>query len=130
MVPFVALVLFGIVATVIATIKRKIPLVQFVCISFIIVLCFVVYTQVTIFVVPPTEEIPEGSTLIISRLHYFKDKTGFIDSVDAVSKRTQGNVSPFFRQVISQTVFESTKIYMRLPYSRFLYSISTIQLPT
>lgn len=102
MVPIVALVLFVIVATVIATIKRKISIVEFACILFIyflIVLCFVVYTH--IFLLPPTEISPEGHTLIISRLHYFKDKTGFIDSVDAVSKRTQGNVSSFFQQVIS-----------------------------
>jgi predicted PurR-regulated permease PerM len=120
MVPLVAFVLFVIVATVIATIKRKISIVEFVCIAFIyflIVLCLVVYAH--IFVPPPTEIISEGRTLIISRLHYFKDNTGFIDSVDVVSKRTKGNVSPFFQQVISQTVFESTKVYVRLPCSRF-----------
>ena len=129
MVPFVALVLFGVVATVIATIKRRISIVQFVCISVIVALCFVFYTQVTIFAISPTEEVPRGSTLIISRLRYFEDKTGFIDSVDAVCKRTQGTSSSFCQQVISKSVSDNTKIYMRLPYSRFLYSISTIPWP-
>ena len=129
MLPLVALVLFGLVAVIVAAVKRKISIVQFICISVIVVLCFVFYTQVTIFTIPPTEEVLQGSTLIISRLRYFEDKTGFIDSVDAVCKRTQGTVSPFCQQVISKSVSENTKIYMRLPYSRFFYSISTIPWP-
>lgn len=129
MLPVVALVIFVLVAVIVAAVKRKISIVQFVSISVIVALCFVFYTQVTIFTIPPTEEVPQGSTLIISRLRYFEDKTGFIDSVDAVCKRTQGTVSSFCNQLISKSVSENTKIYMRLPYSRFFYSISTIPWP-
>ena len=129
MLPVVAIVIFGLAAGIVAAVKRKISIVQFVSISVIVALCFVFYAQVTIFTIPPTEEVPQGSTLIISRLRYFEDKTGFIDSVDAVCKRTQGTVSSFCNQLISKSVSENTNIYMRLPYSRFLYSISTIPWP-
>jgi hypothetical protein len=129
MLPVVALVLFGLIAVIVAAVKRKISIVQFVSISVIVAFCFVFYAQITILTVPPTEEVPQGSTLIISRLRYFEDKTGFIDTVDAVCKRTQGTSSSFCQQVISNSVSDNTKIYMRLPYSRFLYSISTIPWP-
>ena len=129
MVLVVALVLFGIVAVIIATIKGRVSIGLFVCISIIVVLCSVSYTHSTILVVPPTEEVPEGRTLIIPRLHFFQDKTDFIDSVDAVCKRTHGNVGSFCQQVILKAVSENTKPYVRLPYSRLLHFASTIHCP-
>lgn len=126
MVLFAAIVLFGIVAVIIATIKGRISIGVFACISIIVVLCFVSYTHSTILVVPPTKEVPKGRTLIIPRLNFFQHKTDFIDSVDAVCKRTHGNVGSFCQQVILTAVSENTKPYVRLPYSRLLHFASTI----
>lgn len=129
MVLFVALVLFGIVAVIILSIKGRIAIGLFICISIIVVLCSVSYTHSTILVVPPTEEVPEGRTLIIPRLHFFQHKTDFIDSVDAVCKRTHGSVGSFCQQVILKAVSENTKPSVRLPYSRILHFVSTIHWP-
>lgn len=78
-------------------------------------------TQITIFVVPPIGAIPEGRTIIIARLN----KTNFIDSPDAMCERIQGGVSLLCRGMILGAVADKTKIYARLPYSDFLYQIST-----
>ncbi len=125
MVLVVALVLIGIVAVIIATIKGRISIGMFACISIIVAICFVSYAHSTILVVPPTEEVPEGRTLIIPRLQFFQHKTDFIDSADAVCKRMHGNVNPFCQQVIVKAVSENIKPYLHLPYSRLLHFAST-----
>lgn len=84
-------------------------------------LCLVVYTQITIFVVPPIGAVPEGRTVIMLRLN----KTNFIDSPDAMCERIQGGVSLLCRGMIMARVVEATTIIARLPYSRTLYLIST-----
>lgn len=81
----------------------------------------VVYTQITIFIVPPIGIIPEGKTLIITRL----DKTEFIDSPDGMCKRIQGRVNLICRGMVMVAVIEKSKILFRLPYSSWLYVIST-----
>lgn len=81
----------------------------------------VFYTQFTIFVVPPIGAVPEGKTLIISRLN----KTKFVDSSDAMCERTQGGVSLLCRGILLGAVVEKATIYFRLPYSERLYLIST-----
>lgn len=83
--------------------------------------CLVFYTQFTIFVVPPIGALPEGKTLIITRLN----KTNFIDSPDAMCDRLQGGVSLLCRGVVLGAVAEKATIYARLPYSEWLYLIST-----
>lgn len=83
--------------------------------------CAVFYTQFTIFVIQPIGAVPEGRTLIISRLN----KTNFIDSADAMCERLQGGVSLFGRMAVMGAVMDKAKIYARLPYSSLLYSIST-----
>lgn len=79
------------------------------------------YTQITIFVVPPIGAIPEGKTMIIARL----DKTKFVDSPDAMCERIQGGVSLLCRGVSLAAVAKNSTILMRLPYSSWLYLIST-----
>ena len=55
----------------------------------IAVLMVLIYTQITIFVIPPIGAVPEGKTIIITRLN----KTEFIDSPDGMCERIQGGVS-------------------------------------
>jgi hypothetical protein len=129
MVLFVALVLFGIVAVIILSIKGRIAIGLLVCWAVSIIILFVFFTQVTIFVIPPTADYPQGSTLIISRLRYFNYKTSFVDSVERVCRRTQGNVTPFCLEVTSRAVSENSRPYMYLPYIRLLHVISSIDSP-
>lgn len=86
-----------------------------------VALMVVIYTQVTIFVVPPIGALPEGKTVIITRLN----KTEFIDSPDAMCERIQGGVSLLCRGIIMGAVVEKSTILLRLPYSSWLYGIST-----
>ena len=97
--------------------KQK-KVVVLVIISVMIVL---VYTQLTLFVIPPIGALPEGRTVIITRLN----KTEFIDSPDAMCERIQGGVSLLCRGMIMGAVAEKATILVRLPYSSWLYSIST-----
>lgn len=80
-----------------------------------------VYTQITIFVVPPIGAVPEGRTIVMLRLN----KTKFIDSADAMCERIQGSVSLLCRGLTMAAVVKNTTILARLPYSRSLYLIST-----
>jgi hypothetical protein len=84
-------------------------------------LIVVIYTQITIFVIPPIGALPEGKTVIITRLN----KTEFIDSPDGMCERIQGGVSLLCRGMIMGAVMENSTILLRLPYSSWLYSIST-----
>lgn len=84
-------------------------------------LLLVIYTQITIFVVPPIGAVPEGRTVIMLRLN----KTNFIDSPDAMCDRIQGGVSLLCRGMVMARVVEATTILARLPYSQSLYLIST-----
>lgn len=87
----------------------------------VIAILAVIYTQFAIFVIQPIGAIPEGRTLIISRLN----KMNFIDSADAMCDRAQGGVNLLCRGVILGAVGKNATVYMRLPYSDTLYSIST-----
>jgi len=81
----------------------------------------VTYTQVTIFVIPPIGALPEGRTVIITRLN----KTEFVDSADAMCERIQGGVSLLCRGMVMGAVLDKATILARLPYSSWLYSVST-----
>lgn len=85
------------------------------------IIAIAVYTQITIFVVPPIGAVPEGRTVIMLRLN----KTKFIDSADAICERIQGSVSLLCRGMTMAGVVNNTKIIARLPYSEWLYLIST-----
>ncbi|QEY70481.1 hypothetical protein [Pseudomonas denitrificans (nom. rej.)] len=87
----------------------------------VVILAIAIYTQITIFVVPPIGAVPEGRTVIMLRLN----KTEFIDSADAMCERIQGGVSLLCRGITMAAVVNNTKILARLPYSRSLYLIST-----
>lgn len=80
-----------------------------------------IYTQITLFVVPPIGAIPEGRIVIMLRLN----KTNFVDSPDAMCERVQGGVSLLCRGLIMAGVVNNTTIIARLPYSDWLYLIST-----
>lgn len=86
-----------------------------------ILLIVVIYTQLTIFVVSPIGAVPEGKTIIISRLN----KTNFIDSADAMCERIQGGVNLLCRAMVIGAVLDKSQIYLRLPYMKWLYLIST-----
>ena len=85
------------------------------------ILGIIIYTQLTLFVVPPIGALPSGKTVVILRLN----KTNFIDSPDAMCERIQGGVSLLCRGTVLSGVLEKTGILMRLPYSETLYLIST-----
>lgn len=87
----------------------------------IAVLCLVVYTQITIFAVPPIGAVPEGRTVIMLRLN----KTNFIDSADAMCVRIQGYVNLLCRGMTMGAVVNATTIIARLPYSETIYNMST-----
>ena len=78
------------------------------------------YTN-TIFVVPPIGALPEGKTVVMTCLN----KTEFIDSPDAMCERIQGGVSSLCRGMIVGAFVEKFIILRRLPYSSWLYGIST-----
>ncbi|MNQ62275.1 hypothetical protein D3C85_766150 [compost metagenome] len=84
-------------------------------------LLIAVYTQITLFVVPPIGAVPEGRTVVMLRLN----KTNFVDSPDAMCDRMQGGVSLLCRGMTMAAVVEKTRIIARLPYSDGLYLIST-----
>ena len=85
------------------------------------VVLIVGYTQLTLFVVPPIGALPEGRTVVIMRLN----KTEFIDSPDAMCERIQGGVSLLCRGMVMGAVMKNATILAKLPYSSWLYSVST-----
>jgi hypothetical protein len=74
-------------------------------------------SQVTIFVIQPLGMLPEGKTLVISRM----SNTKFIDSADAICKRAQGGVSLFCRIGALGGTLKNAHVYARLPYIHWLY---------
>jgi hypothetical protein len=87
----------------------------------LLVLGVVIYTQFTLFVIPPIGAIPEGRTVVILRLN----KTEFVDSPDAMCERIQGGVSILCRAMVLGAVGEKGTRIVSLPYSHTLYLIST-----
>jgi hypothetical protein len=78
-------------------------------------------TQLTLFIVPPIGALPEGKTVIIARLN----GTEFIDSPDAMCERIHGGVSLLCRGMVMGAVLDEATILARMPYSAWLYGIST-----
>ena len=76
---------------------------------------------VTVFVVQPIGAVPEGRTLIITRLTTLK----FIDSADAWCEREVGYVNLLCRMGTLGRVGEKATVIARLPYSETLYKFST-----
>jgi hypothetical protein len=82
---------------------KKILIVALVAVA---VLLVVGYSQLNIFVVQPIGAVPEGKTLIISRLN----KTEFVDSADAMCERLQGGVSLMCRGLMLGAVVGSRPV--------------------
>ena len=76
---------------------------------------------VTIFVVQPIGAVPEGRTLVITRLNTMH----FIDSADGWCERQTGRVNLLCRAGVVGRVADQATILARLPYSETLYKIST-----
>lgn len=87
----------------------------------VMIVGLLIYTQLTIFVVSPIGALPEGKAVVMLR----GQKMAFIDSADALCERTQGGVSLMCRGLALGAIGKNATILMRLPYSSFLYSIST-----
>lgn len=87
----------------------------------IAILIIVFCTQITFFVVQPIGAVPEGKTLLMLRMK----KTKFIDSADAICAREMNGVSLLCRGMTMATIVDKGTILVRLPYSEFLYGIST-----
>ncbi|MGB8436578.1 MAG: hypothetical protein WCE38_20210 [Burkholderiales bacterium] len=98
--------------------KKGVALVALVIVAVGIVL---VATQISIFVIRPIGAVPEGRTLIISRLNNGR----FIDSPDAMCDRIQGGVSLLCRGMVLAAVAKNATVFVRLPYSESLYLVST-----
>ena len=86
-----------------------------------LIISIVLFSQITIFTIQPIGALPEGKTLIILRLN----KTKFIDSADAICEREMGSVNLFCRAAMMGAVAEKSTILLKLPYSEFLYTLST-----
>ena len=87
----------------------------------IAILTIVFCTQVTFFVVQPIGAVPEGKTLLMLRMN----KTKFIDSADAICAREMSGVSLLCRGMTMAAIINKGTVLVRLPYSEFLYGIST-----
>lgn len=86
-----------------------------------VIILIVTYSQITLFVVQPIGAVPTGKTLVILRLN----KTNFIDSADAMCVRETGSLNLLCRGMMMSAVVNKSTILMKLPYSKFLYEIST-----
>lgn len=93
-------------------------LITLIVLAIIGILC---YTQLTLFVIQPMGVVPEGKTLLILR----GPKTQFIDSADAMCERMPGGVNILCRIGILGAVASNATVLARLPYSSWLYHIST-----
>lgn len=81
----------------------------------------VIYFNFTLFVVQPIGAIPEGVTFVIPRTSNLE----FIDSADAICERTMAGVSLLCRASALTRAVDPDEVYARLPYSEWLYSITT-----
>jgi hypothetical protein len=75
----------------------------------------------TVFVVQPLGALPDGRTLIITRL----TNVNFVDSADAICARKMGGVSILCRAAVLGRVGKEATIIARLPYFSMLYAFST-----
>lgn len=89
-----------------------------------------IFTQFTIFVIPPIGAIPEGVTLIL--LRYGRNESGeivrigtnFIDSADALCRRRMGYSNLLCRGMALGVVGQGSTILLRLPYIAALDEIA------
>jgi hypothetical protein len=87
----------------------------------VIVAAVITAQFITVFVIQPIGAVPDGRTIIISRLNTLR----FIDSADAWCERQQGSVNLLCRIAVMGRVAQEASVLVRLPYSAVLYQIST-----
>ena len=81
-----------------------------------------VYTQLTIFAIPPIGALPQGATLVLWR---GDANLEFIDSPDGFCVRHNDRVNLLCRGVVLVAIEEHTERLVRLPYMDFVYLWST-----
>lgn len=82
----------------------------------------IVSTQITLFIIQPIGALPEGKTVVITRMG---PKLHFIDSADGLCAREMSGVSLLCRLMATGAVMKEATVIARLPYSEWLYLIST-----
>ena len=85
------------------------------------VFTLIIYTQTTLFIVPPIGAVPEGKTVVMLRL----TKLNFIDSADAICAREMGSVNLMCRGMMLGAILSKATVIVKLPYSKVLDTIST-----
>jgi hypothetical protein len=76
---------------------------------------------VTIFVIQPIGAVPEGRTILITRLKTLQS----IDSADAWCERQKRGVTLLCRGAVMARLGDQATILARFPYSEILYKVST-----
>lgn len=102
--------------------RKSSPLILF---AGLLLLVGIFYFFFGFFVVQPIGAAPKGVTIFYLRLG--STNISFIESPDSLSQKIQGGVSIFGRGMAITSfmkVYEH-KIILRLPYTKFLYLIST-----
>ena len=95
---------------------------SFIGLAILAVVTFISSQFLTIFVVPPIGALPEGRTIVIPRM----DQMSFIESPDGMCLRVQDGVSLLCRGLMLGSLnLTETPILVRLPYSEFLYLMTT-----
>ena len=87
----------------------------------VLALAGLIYWQLALFVVQPIGAVPQGATLLLVK----NDALDFIDSPDGICARETGQVNLICRGTVLAKVLESSNVITQLPYSVWLYKIST-----
>jgi hypothetical protein len=95
----------------------------------LLLLAALIYTQITIFVVPPIGAVPEGGTIILWRYKVTDGNVSgldlrIIDSADATCQRLMGGVNLLCRGLVLGKIASDTTMLMRLPYSSTLHALA------
>jgi hypothetical protein len=101
--------------------KMKTKSILLVCVGLLMTAATIAYFSLTIFIIQPIGALPEGRTIVATRV----GKTKFLDSADAICAREVGGVSLLCRSMIMGKFLEETTVVSRLPYSETLYLWST-----
>ena len=87
----------------------------------LLVACVLIYATLGVFVVQPIGAVPDGVTMIVTRLNTMQ----FVDSADAWCARNMGGVNLLCRAMVLGKVAQESTILLRLPYSESAYLLST-----
>lgn len=91
-------------------------------VALFVLVTWAVSSQITLFVIQPIGAIPQGITAVIWRGQNME----FVDSADAICAREMQGVSLFCRAAVLGAIGgDESRIILRLPYSQWLYEVST-----